>query len=205
MQAVSTIDFNRICLTGPTYVPTTEGGNNKAPFSAPITGDMRFAKITYPSRPPIFTLTATVSECSDTQFGAVCLVKPDVEDLTNLETLENLLTDLSPYLNKGNAIGWSNGLYDHRPTMTDDYKLRLKMTTKENGQWKFETEARDMDDALSIFEEGTRVEVQFTPGFYFNDSDCKYGLYLTLKSLRRVKESIPISKTTTMGGGRKKR
>lgn len=205
MQSISQIDFTKINLTAPTSIGA-DGKGFPAPFEKAITGDMRFCRILYPKRPPIFTMTATVVECADSQFGMVCLVKPDTQDFTVLESLEELLSpEHACYAKNARAVNWvesgASEVYEHRPTLTDTYQLRLKMACKDNGNWKFETKVRDLDDALDTFTQGARVNITFTPGYYFNCGDNKFGMYLTLKSLDVVVvscfEAPPTGKNTT--------
>ena len=183
MQAISDIDFAKIKLTPPTYIGVDGKGVN-APFSGDAPVDMRFVRVFYPRRTPLLSFSGEVVECVDSEYGLYCLVKPDTKFLVNFELLESLLEPDNSFAAKLTAsIGWVDGKYTHRPTLNDSFQIRLKMQTKDNGNWKFETPARDAADAESIFVEGARVTATVSPGFYFNDSDSMYGMFATLKSL----------------------
>ena len=148
---------------------------------------MRFCRITYPFRAPQLALTGTVQifDRADESYGGqlYCIFKPAAADIPNLEKLENLLNpDSEMYEQFAKQIGFEGG-FEHRPTMTENYQLRLKMNENDDGTWKFETSITDESDAQSKLFKGTVINVVLSPGFYFNDSSKTYGLYYTLKSL----------------------
>lgn len=161
---------------------------------------MRFCRITYPFRAPQLSLTGTVQlfDRSDESYGGqlYCIFKPAAADIPNLEKLENLLNpDSEMYEQFAKQIGFEGG-YEHRPTMTENYQLRLKMNENSDGTWKFETDIVDESDAQTKLFKGTTVNVVLSPGFYFNDSSKTFGLYYTLKSfnLSAPTKKLPPSK-----------
>lgn len=161
---------------------------------------MRFVRITYPFRAPQIALTGTVQlfDRADEAYGGklYCIFKPEASDIPNLEKLENLLNpDSEMYDHFAKQIGFEGG-YEHRPTMTENYQLRLKMNETADGTWKFETSLVDESDAQSKLFKGVTVNVVLAPGFYFNDESKTFGLYFTLKSfdLDSSKRTLPPSK-----------
>ena len=182
MQAISDLDFSKIILRGPTCGGAS--GFKKVPFGVETEEEMRFVSILYPKRTPQLTLSATVVECNSLEFGTFCKVKPETKDLHFLEALEGLLDAENEHVDVyRKMIGWDGEGYEHAPTLDDSFLLRLKMPTKENGNWKFETNVKDENEAIDFFVEGMKVDVVVGPGFYFNSESKRYGLYYSLKSL----------------------
>lgn len=182
MQAISNLDFSKIILRGPTCGGAS--GFKSVPFDEESTEPMRFVSILYPKRTPILTFIATVVECDTLEFGTFCKVKPETKDLQIFETLESLLEPENEYSNSlRKMVHWDGTGYDHRQTLDDTFILRLKMPVKDNGNWKFETNVKDENEAIDFFVEGMKVNVSVSPGFYFNDQDHMYGLYYSVKSL----------------------
>ena len=172
MFAIGNLDIKKIVLGKPSVAFEKDNIANST---------MRFVKVQYPSRPPTITFTATVAECYEGDYGLICEVKPETSEFHLFEALENLLELKGETHEFARAqVGWIDGKYEHRPTLSDTYHLRLKMDFE---KMKFKTSVKDAEEAMEYFKEGMKVVVKVTPGFYFNDTDHRYGLYYSLKSI----------------------
>jgi hypothetical protein len=118
-------------------------------------------------------------------------VTPNIEDFKNLERLETILED--PIV--AATIGYKGG-YEHRGTLDENFKLKLKMKQNGDGTWAFETDLGTENEAYDKLDKGGMVTFVVTPGFYFNDNDKMYGLYYKLNDLRMANQDqiVPAKK-----------
>ena len=191
MQTISNLQWSKVALKTPQA--EIDGVYKDFPFGTYNSGvEMRFSSLTYPFRKPIFELDGEVVSLMtmDPTYGQGynLLFKPAAKDLANLEMLENILNeDFEGYEKYATQIGFKGG-YDFRPTMTENYQLRIKITTGDDG-WNFVTDLGD--DLPTKLTNGKKITIGIQPGFYFNDKDKKFGLFNKLKSLRETEITPP--------------
>jgi hypothetical protein len=152
--------------------------------------EMRFCAVRYPTRQLMLYLHGTVAEApsqSSLEYGGMWsfYFKPTASDLEALEKLENLLVG-EEGARVCKEIGYEDVLshYEQRETLNENFYLRIKLKRDDEG-WKF-TCSSDMtlDTVEQDLKKGTKVTLTIAPGFYFNESDNKYGMFLTLKELK---------------------
>lgn len=144
-------------------------------------GDISIINITSSKRTPQFLLKGTLKYFgrNEGQFntGQMYLIfKPSPGDIAGLLSIENYLsTDHGQEYVK--AFGLED--FEHSPTLTNDYDLRLKLKER-NGVFAFGTDIGTSDQDFYALAQGTPVSITIKPGFYVN-SDKKYGLFWTLQ------------------------
>jgi hypothetical protein len=157
---------------------------------------MRFVNMLYPHRPPRISFTGTVNYAGNNlpDFGSVlCVnVRPQSVDIAKFEALECILNedDSNPqYKVYADQIKF-NGEYEYAPCMDTNLNLNLKLKEGDDG-WKFETKLGSTNaDIISALYKGVQVDVEVTPGFYFNESRKTFGLYYTVKSIDLAQDVV---------------
>lgn len=178
---ISTLDFTTLS----TSVPRTPFGK-----ALPDGQDMRFIYVQNKGRQFQIVIHAAVSTGPKDYNGDVSFIsEPVATELDKLIELENLLEE-GPYQEAMLAnLHIDDVEYEHRPTINTENKLRLKLKTNPDGTWKFTTNDATFNTDSTLVP-GTKFAATVVPGFYFNESDKKYGLFYTLKDLQFEKKTI---------------
>lgn len=151
-------------------------------FVTPLaTGAMRFANILSAARRQIvIVLHGTVaSELYNYSGQLSFFFEPAAGELENLVLLEQFCADAEFVEAIGSTVEELG--YEQRPTINGDNHIRIKLKTEGAG-WKFTCNdlAFKPDSDLVL---GTPMTLTVSPGFYFCESDNRYGLFYTLKDL----------------------
>lgn len=156
-------------------------------FTKALPGDetMRFANFLSNGRPALFTLQGTAATDILSYQGAQMsfMMEPSWGLIEPFKALESTL-ELNPHLYS--ALGMRADQvqeYTHRPTLTGDHLLRIKLNTNSEGGWKFTTDDPHFTPDRAVIRPGTAIQITVGAGLYFCESDNRYGLYLTLKHL----------------------
>lgn len=181
MHKVSLIKWENIHLAAP-----------NPPFESDVEVDMRFSSVRYPARQLLLYVHGTVAkgpEKADEQYGGQWsfYFSPDSADLDGLCRLEELLQPSGPnsqrLLEEVEFADLAKH-YEFRETLNENNQLRIKLR-KQDMDWKFNCSAPMTEDTVQEdLKKGTSVTLTLAPGFYFSDSNNRYGLYLTLKELK---------------------
>ena len=179
MHKIELVNFDNIQLT-----------DIRPPLSD--SGEMHFSSVRYPTRQLLLYLHGTVAqppEQAPMQYGGdwSFYFKPDTADIANLAALEELLEANQPqserlleHLNAKEAIS----RFEVKGAMNDNHHLRIKLKKDDDG-WKFTCNSgMTLDTMEEDLKKGTPVTLTVAPGFYFNESAERYGLFLTLKELK---------------------
>lgn len=131
----------------------------------------RFAYMKHGAYNLVLDLTFTfASEIVDSQYGKYCWVTPEAEDLPKLLEIESFLENS----NHSAKIGFEELPYAMKKMFGDNYNYRLKI--------------RGALEAISV-ENGAKINITCTPGFYFNETESTYGCFFS-----SVKMGKPVKK-----------
>ena len=179
MHKIELVNFDNLQLT-----------DIRPPLSDP--SDMHFSSVRYPTRQLLLYLHGSVAQAPDQapmEYGGdwSFYFKPDASDIANLAALEELLEPSSlqsqrllEQLDAKEAIT----RFELKAAMNDNHHLRIKLKKDEDG-WKFTCNSgMTLETMQEDLKKGTAVTLTVAPGFYFNESGERYGLFLTLKELK---------------------
>jgi len=175
-----TLTLNQEFLASSSFAPA------RPTFTKALPGEetMRFANFMSNGRPALFTLHGTAAtDILSYQGGQMSfMMEPSWGLIEPFKALESSL-ELNPQLYS--ALGMRADQlreYTHRPTLTGDHLLRIKLNTNSEGGFKFTCNI-PFDPETAVILPGTPVQITVGAGLYFCESDHRYGLYLTLKDL----------------------
>lgn len=160
----SSLDINALALTP---FPDTESG-------------MVFSNVRNNKRQLVLKARGTIVEPPFEYFGDLAVkVQLGLEDTKMLLLLENMIEGSGARVSE---LGLHEFPYDHRPTLTDEMQLLLKLKTKD-GAWRFTTNNAKFTPESHEIARGVEVHISFSPSFYFDREKMKYGLFYSLKEL----------------------
>jgi len=141
--------------------------------------EMRFAFINHCGKALSLTFSATVTnppELTEYDEDLRMEVRLPMKEMRGLMDLESILEHDS-----GHKQPWDMPASYSLKSAFADNRLRLKLKKKEDGCWSFYTDAKDFQPA--DLKEGTEINVLVNPGFYFNEPNDSYGLYLRVREI----------------------
>lgn len=159
----SEINLQLVSLDGPKpafETPLEEGQTN------------RFAYLKMGSHNLVIDLAVVAdSDPVDSQYGKYCWVSLDSEDIPTILAIESFLDNP---VQSSKLLGMDEMPYAMKKILADNYNYRLKL--------------RGPLANIDI-EQGTKLNIVCTPGFYFNEKDSVYGCFLS-----SVKLGKPVKK-----------
>jgi hypothetical protein len=146
-------------------------------FKSPKDSDeISFSTITYENKDLV--VSAEVEACSDVEEFMDCLnIRVVLDDQYAAEALREV--EKAAFI-LFESLANDNKTLEKRALFYEDL-LKIKLKGKKKG-WAFTCNDRTFTPLKSTkVDVGVKMEVVFTPGFYYTKTHC--GLYLTLKSL----------------------
>lgn len=190
MHKISLLNWNTLSLGAPA-VPFNEKDENV---------EMRFVSIRYPKRQLILYLHGDVAETptqADQEYGGTWAFyfRPQSSDLEGLERLEDLF-----HSENGQKILDEWGVphlmatYEQRQALTDSHLLKIKLR-EYDGQWRFQCSSpMTLETVEQDLKKGTKVTLTVKPGFYFSETNNRYGLFYSLQELK-FDDQVEVPKT----------